>query len=141
MVKLKFVIKDDTLVLRISEGKERFYRSAMSVLVGTPNLQRHWNADKEKFYPAAVSAKENNVALQKFKEVYSKLVLEHPDFSARTRHISGCYSKKKRETPATATMAPITARADIFSPNMKCEGMMRRMGVRAWRVLAIPVEV
>lgn len=82
MVKLKFVVRNDTLVLRISEGKERFYRSASSVLSGTPNLARHWNQEKERFSHNAVFAKENNAAIQKFKEAYSKIALANPEMTA-----------------------------------------------------------
>lgn len=83
MVKLKFVTKSDTLVLRISEGKERFYRSAMSVLVGKPNLARHFNPDKERFCSNAISYKENNAALEAFKKTYQDLILTQPELSAK----------------------------------------------------------
>lgn len=82
MVKLRFVIKNDTLVLRISEGKERFYRSAMSVLTGNPNL-KHWNADKERFSCNAISYKENNAALEAFKKNYLDFSLSSPAMTAR----------------------------------------------------------
>lgn len=88
MVKLKFVIKSDTLVLRISEGKERFYRSAMSVLTGNPNLKRHFNQDRERFCSNAVSYKENNAALEAFKKSYQDIIFSHPDFSARQISLS-----------------------------------------------------
>lgn len=83
MVRLKFVILNDSLVLRISEGKKRFYKSIAHLLVGNPNLERHWNSDKEKFSSYAVSYSENNKILNDFKLVYSELIKEHPDFDAR----------------------------------------------------------
>jgi len=45
MVKLKFIILDNALVLRISENKERFYKSTKHLLKDNPNLEKHWNAD------------------------------------------------------------------------------------------------
>ena len=39
MVKLKFIIKDGMLVLRISEKKERYYKSVRRLLIGQPNLK------------------------------------------------------------------------------------------------------
>ena len=60
MVKLKFIIKDNSLVLRISEGKERYYKSVKHLLTSNPNLTKHRNADKERFSGYAVSYSENN---------------------------------------------------------------------------------
>lgn len=83
MVKLKFIIKDNSLVLRISEGKERYYKSVKHLLTGSPNLAKHWNADKERFSANAVSYSENNKALEEFKSTYTKLLFEHPELTAR----------------------------------------------------------
>ncbi len=83
MVKLKFIIKDNSLVLRISEGKERYYKSVKHILTGNPNLTKHWNADKERFSGYAVSYSENNKALEEFKNIYIKLLFEHPELTAR----------------------------------------------------------
>lgn len=83
MVKLKFIIKDNSLVLRISEGKERYYKSVKHLLTGSPNLAKHWNADKERFSANAVSYSENNKALEELKSTYTKLLFEHPEFTAR----------------------------------------------------------
>ena len=83
MVKLKFVIKDNSLVLRISEGKERYYKSVKRLLTGSPNLAKHWNADKERFSANAVFYSENNKALEEFKSTYTKLLFEHPELTAR----------------------------------------------------------
>ncbi len=77
MVKLKFIIKDNSLVLRISEGKERYYKSVKHLLTGSPNLERHWNADKERLTCNAISYSENNKALEEFKSTYTKLLLYH----------------------------------------------------------------
>ena len=83
MVKLKFIIKDGSLVLRISEGKERYYKSVKHLLTGSPNLEKHWNADKERFTCNAISYSENNKALEEFKGTYNKLLFEHPELTAR----------------------------------------------------------
>ena len=83
MVKLKFIVKDGSLVLRISEGKDRYYKSVKHLLTGSPNLERHWNADKERFTCNASSYSENNKALEEFKSTYPKLLLEHPELTAR----------------------------------------------------------
>ena len=83
MVKLKFIVKDGSLVLRISEGKERYYKSVKHLLTGSPNLERHWNADKERFTCNAISYSDNNKALEEFKSNYTKLLLEHPELTAR----------------------------------------------------------
>ena len=83
MVKLKFIIRDDTLVLRISENKERFYKSVKHLLVGNPNIEKHWNANKERFSSYAVSCTENNDILKDFKELYSSIVKEYPELSAK----------------------------------------------------------
>ena len=88
MVKLKFVVKNDLLALRFSEGKERFYRSVTSILIGRPDLKKHWKADKECFSKGAVSYKENNAVLAGFKSNYVKIALEHPEFSARQLSLS-----------------------------------------------------
>ena len=83
MVKLKFIVKDSSLVLRISEGKERYYKSVKHLLTGSPNLEKHWNADKERFTCNAISYSENNKALEEFKGSYTKLLFEHPELTAR----------------------------------------------------------
>lgn len=83
MVKLKIIVRDGNLVLRISEGKQRFYKSVRHLLKGAPNIEKHWNADKERFTSYAVSYSENNKILEDFKANYSKLVLDHPEYTAR----------------------------------------------------------
>ena len=91
MVKLKLIIREESLVLRISEGKVRFYKSVKHILKGDPNIKKHWNADKEKFSAYAVNAKENNEALEEFKGLYQELVNAHPQLSAR--QISSYYDR------------------------------------------------
>ena len=93
MVKLKFIVRDGFLVLRISEGKERYYKSVKSILVGNPNILKHWKADKERFSTYATSYQENNKALEDFKQVYRKLCLEHPEYNAR--QVASYYSHSK----------------------------------------------
>lgn len=83
MMKLKFVIKDDKLVLRISECKQRFYKSVRGIITGQPDFKKHWNPDKECFRCNFPGYKENNKALRDFKENYVKLILEHPEFTAK----------------------------------------------------------
>lgn len=96
MVKLKIIVRDGNLVLRISEGKQRFYKSVRHLLKGTPNIEKHWNADKERFTSYAVSYFENNKALEEFKAVYNKLVLEHPEYTAR--QVASAFTTSQRLT-------------------------------------------
>lgn len=83
MVRLKFIILEGSLVLRISEGKKRFYKSVSHLLVGVPNLEKHWNDEKERFSSYAVSYSENNQILCEFKQVYYDLIKDHPEFDAK----------------------------------------------------------
>ena len=48
MVRLKFIIRSGSLVLRISEGKERYYKKVHSLLIGNPDI-KYWDSNKEKF--------------------------------------------------------------------------------------------
>lgn len=50
MVKLKIIVRDGNLVLRISEGKQRFYKSVRHLLKGSPNIEKHGNADNNSKY-------------------------------------------------------------------------------------------
>ena len=59
MVKLKFIIKDGVLVLRISEKKERYYKSVRHLLIGQPNL-KYWMKEHERFSSHAPSCAKNN---------------------------------------------------------------------------------
>ncbi|MBR5824798.1 MAG: hypothetical protein IKY67_11730 [Paludibacteraceae bacterium] len=52
-------------------------------MTGSPNLEKHWNADKERFTCNAISYSENNKALEEFKSTYTKLLFEHPELTAR----------------------------------------------------------
>lgn len=83
MVKLKFIVREGALVLRISENKARFYKSVKHLFIGQPNVAKHWIADKERFSPYAVSYQENNKALEDFKAIYRNLVTAHPEYTAR----------------------------------------------------------
>lgn len=82
MVKLKFIIKDGMLVLRISEKKERYYKSVRHLLIGQPNL-KYWMKEYERFSSHAPSCAKNNKILEDYKNVYRKLMFEYPEFSAR----------------------------------------------------------
>ena len=44
MVKLKFVIRNGVLALRISAGEDRFYKRVAHLMKGEPDL-KHWHAD------------------------------------------------------------------------------------------------
>lgn len=82
MVKLKFIIRNGVLALRISEGKERFYKRVAHLMKGQPDL-KHWKQDKEMFSGYAEFYKENNQILEDFKAIYWKLIQEHPELSAK----------------------------------------------------------
>lgn len=82
MVKLRFIIKDGMLVLRISEKKERDYKSVRHLLIGQPNL-KYWMKEHERFSSHAPSCAKNNKILEDYKNVYRKLMFEYPEFSAR----------------------------------------------------------
>ncbi len=97
MVKLKIIVREGNLVLRISEGKQRFYKSVRHLLIGAPNIEKHWNAEKERFTSYAVSYAENNKVLEDFKAVYCKLVLEHPEYTAR--QIASAFTTSQRLKP------------------------------------------
>ena len=97
MVKLRFIIKDSVLVLRISEFKNRYYKRVGNILKGTPNLEKHWKADKERFSSYAVNYVENNKALEDYKAIFEKLIKEHPEFTAK--QVAEFYSSQ-----STATM-------------------------------------
>ena len=95
MVKLKFINRSGSLVLRISENKERFYKSAKHLLKGNPNFERHWIDDKERFSSHAVSYAENNKALEDFKETYASVIKEYPELSAK--QVAMYYSSSGKE--------------------------------------------
>lgn len=82
MVRIKYIIRNGALVLRISEGKERFYKTTNHQLVGCPNL-KYWDANKERFNHHCNSYIENNDILERFKNIYRKLATEYPEFTAR----------------------------------------------------------
>lgn len=82
MVKLKIIIRSGALVLRISENKDRFYKSVEYLLKGSPDF-KHWKADREQFSGYSPFYQENNQALSDFKQIYQKLVNEHPELTAR----------------------------------------------------------
>jgi integrase len=81
-------------VLRISEGKQRYYKSVKHLLKGNPNVERHWNNDKERFSSYAVSHAENNRALDDFKGGYLSLIKENPELSAK--QVTQYYSESKQ---------------------------------------------
>lgn len=70
------------LVLRISEKKERYYKSVKHLLIGQPNL-KYWMKEHERFSSHAPSCAKNNKILEDYKNVYRKLMFEYPEFSAR----------------------------------------------------------
>lgn len=95
MVKLKIIIRSGSLVLRISENKDRFYKNVEYLLKGSPDL-KHWKADREQFSGYSPFHEENNRALADFKQIYWKLVVEHPELTAR--QISDYYKNERRHT-------------------------------------------
>ena len=95
MVKLKIIIRSGALVLRISENKDRFYKNVEYLLKGNPDL-KHWKADREQFSGYSPFYQENNQALSDFKQIYWKLVKEHPELTAR--QISDYYKHERRHT-------------------------------------------
>lgn len=80
MVRLKFIVLNDAIVLRISEGYERYYKSVKNILINNPNVVRHWKADKEWFFNFAASSQENNKILDDFKQKYKKVCVEHLEY-------------------------------------------------------------
>ncbi len=95
MVKLKIIIRSCRLVLRISENKDRYYKSVEYLLKGTPDL-KHWKTDKEQFSGYSPFHEENNKAIADFKQIYWKLVTEHPELTAR--QVSDYYRNERRHT-------------------------------------------
>lgn len=95
MVRLKLIVLEGSLVLRVSEGKKRFYKSVSHLLVGNPNLERHWNSDKERFSSYAVSYSENNQIITEFRQVYLDLIKERPELDAK--QVAQYYSSPKQE--------------------------------------------
>lgn len=83
MVKLKFVVKDNSLALRISEKKERYYKYVKGLLIGSPNIKRHWSDSKERFTAHASSSEENNKILESFKATYARKLAEYPEITAK----------------------------------------------------------
>ncbi len=83
MVKLKFILRNGVLVLRISQNKDRYYKRVGYLLTGNPDVEKHWLADKERFSSRSKNYEENNKVLAEYKQVYWKLVTEHPELSAK----------------------------------------------------------
>ena len=73
MVKLNYAFKNGNLSLRISEKKDRYYKSVKFLLLGNPNIAKHWDEDKQRFTNNAVNCAENNKRLEAFKEQCDKL--------------------------------------------------------------------
>lgn len=116
-MKLRFIVRGGLLVLRISEGKERYYKSVKNILVGNPKIERHWKADKEKFSNFAVSYQENNKALDDFKQIYRKLCTEHPELNAR--QVASYYSHSKILAKSNGTDMTATGSAMFLEQYME----------------------
>lgn len=95
MVKLKFIIRNGVLALRISAGKERYYKRVTHLMQGQPDL-KHWKQDKEMFSGYAEFYKENNQILKDFKAIYWKLVQEHPELNAK--QVANFYKAQQSHT-------------------------------------------
>jgi integrase len=103
MVKLKFVVRDGALVLRISGNRERYYKSVKHLLTGSPNIDRHWSDEKERFASRAVFCTENNRALGDFKAFYKSLIEKRPELSPK--QVAQFHSGKNQEfTPKEKDM-------------------------------------
>lgn len=83
MVRLKFIVLHGVLVLRISGNKARYYKRVTHLLKGKPNIEKHWVKEKERFSAYAVSYAENNQILREFKDIYWKLITEHPELTPK----------------------------------------------------------
>lgn len=95
MVKLKFIVRNGVLALRISAGKERYYKRVAHLLKGQPDL-KHWKQDREAFSGYSEFYKENNQILEDFKNVYWTLVKRHPELSAR--QVASFYKAQQKHT-------------------------------------------
>lgn len=82
MIRLRYIIKSGSLVLRISERKERYYKNVMHMLVGKPDL-KYWDATRERFTYRDTSYIENNNILEQFKNIYRNLRIEFPQLTVR----------------------------------------------------------
>lgn len=82
MIRIKYIIRSGALVLRISGGKERFYKNMNHLLTGNPSF-KYWEASKERFSYRCQFYAENNDILEKTKNVYRKLTIEYPELTAR----------------------------------------------------------
>ena len=119
MVKLKFIVREGALVLRISEGKQRFYKSVKHLLVGNPNIEKHWSTDKERFSTYAVSYQENNKALMDFKAIYLKLTTEHPEFTARQIASAYTHNTGKVTCQVADRLQELDHAATFFEPYLE----------------------
>lgn len=97
MVRLKFIIKCGSLVLRISEGKERYYKKVHSLLIGNPDI-KYWDANKERFTYRSKDYVANNAQLERFKDIYKKLITNYPELTAR--QIASFYKTGNRHQKA-----------------------------------------
>lgn len=82
MIRLKYIIRSETLVLRISEGKDRYYKRVSHLLLGDPNL-KYWDVTRERFTYRDTSYIENNNILEQFKNIYRNLRIEFPQLTVR----------------------------------------------------------
>lgn len=81
MIRLRYIIRSGSLVLRISERKDRYYKNVMHMLVGSPDL-KYWDVTRERFGYRCSKHIENNEILDRFKSLYRNLTTEHPTLSA-----------------------------------------------------------
>ena len=121
MVKLKFITRGSDLVLRVSENKERFYKSVKHLLKGNPNISRHWNSDKERFSSYAIFYVENNTALDEFKESYSSLIKKHPELSAKQIAQFYTSAKQEKETTPENSLSLVEKFLEVVVKREKCK--------------------
>lgn len=82
MVKLKIVIRDGYLAMRISENKTRYYKSLKSLLSGNPKLQ-YWSDSRQRFLSDASDWEDNNRRLAEFQLAYQRIIDIHPEYSVK----------------------------------------------------------
>ena len=82
MVKLKIVIRDGYLAMRISENKTRHYKSLKSLLSGNPKLQ-FWSDTRQRFLSDAADWEGNNRRLAEFQLAYQRIIDAHPEYSVK----------------------------------------------------------
>ena len=106
MIRVKYIIRSNTLVLRISERKERYYKRVSHLLLGNPNL-KYWDVTRERFGYRCSNYMENNEILERFKSIYRNLITEYPALSAH--QIASFYRRHTNPLNTDGINTPITS--------------------------------